>query len=122
MIGENQGGFPAGMKTLPESAAHVQLFLEPQRDSEPKTPQPRRGKGEVSFEQAIEFGQGFIIKDDIIELLVFKAGFLETISDRMSRKTRIVLLAGESLFLGSGDNITIHDQGGGTVMIKCRDA
>jgi hypothetical protein len=33
-----------------------------------------------------------------------------------------MLLAGKPLFLGRGDDLAVHDQGGGGIMVESRDA
>ena len=46
----------------------------------------------------------------------------EAVADRMERKPRIMLLAREAFFLGSGDNPPIAHHGRGGIMIERTDA
>ncbi len=47
---------------------------------------------------------------------------VEAILKRVPRKAGVVLLAGEALFLRGGDDLAVHDQRRGAVVIERRNA
>ena len=56
--------------------------------------------------------------DDMIDAIEVAAALIETIADRVFRKRRIMLLAGEPFFLSSGNNLAVLQECGGAVVIE----
>jgi hypothetical protein len=54
----------------------------------------------------------------MIDSIEADAGSLQTITQGMVRESGVVLLAGEALFLGGGDDASILNERGGTVVIE----
>src|SRR5262249_13396277 len=59
---------------------------------------------------------------DLVKLVELCVNFLQAIGDGIGRKRRIVLLAGETLLLRGGQNMTVLNQRGCAVMVKCRNS
>jgi hypothetical protein len=74
--------------------------------------------GEVRLQKTVELEKGFFIKDNIIQILRFNGSFPQTVVDRMHRQSMIMLDPRKSLFLSSGDDPAVPQQGGRTVMIE----
>src|ERR1700686_3978309 len=98
-----------------------QLFAQPQRQRHPKRVDPARRKRKIGLEQTLELEKWLVVECDEIDL-VGAPRRREAIFDRAARKSGVLLLAGEALFLGGGDDLAVVDQGGRTVVIERRDA
>ena len=70
----------------------------------------------------MELQDRLVIEGDEVDVLRLDASAFETECDGLSRVSRVVLLAGEPLFLSSRNDFTIAQQGGGRIMIEGRDA
>src|SRR5207237_7840119 len=75
---------------------------------------------EIGLEDALELQQGLIVESDIRKVAHAHAARVETIRDRVLWKTLVTLLPCESLFLGSGDDLTIAQQTCGAVVVERR--
>src|SRR5436309_2017356 len=122
VVCKNQPGGAGLAQLLLQSSAHVQFVLQPKRHRHPKTAKTGRRVGEVSFQEPIKLGQRLVVKRDVSQLVRLDAAFLQAISDGAGGKTCIVLFATETLLLRRSDNVPVHNQRGGTVVIKGRDA
>ena len=56
---------------------------------------------------------------DVVEIDIAR---LQTVADGMGRESRIVLSAGESLFLSRRDDVAILDEGSRSVVVEGGDA
>ena len=118
MIGEDQPGTRRPSQTAAQGPPHVQLVLEPQRHRQAKTAEPRRREGQVGLQQALELGQRFVIKGNIVQVLRRDSAFLQTIAESLRGECRIMLDPGEPLLLGRGDDPAVDHQSGGAVVIE----
>ncbi len=83
-----------------------------------KLTEPSRGVGKVGLEDPFEPKERFFMKDYKIERSAIYPSFLEAVTDRFGRESRIVLDAGEPLFLGGCDNLTVPNETRCAVVIK----
>ena len=56
-----------------------------------------------------------------VDILQRYTGLVQTISNSVSRKTRIVFFTCKALFLRRSDDVTVYDQRSGAIMIICRN-
>jgi len=127
MIGEEKLCFPIdGVVDLPEMIAQQafleQFFLQPDRDRLAERLKAARREGEIGLEQALEFEERLFVEHDVIEFGRLDVISGKTIANRGAGKIRVVLAACEALFLGGGDDLAVHQQCGGAVVVECRDA
>src|SRR6266581_613710 len=99
-----------------------QLLLQPDRNSLAERLKAAWREGEIGFEKALEFEERLFVEHDVVEFGRLDIGRGKTIANRRHWKIRIVLAARKTLFLGSGDDLAVHQQGGGAVVVECRDA
>src|SRR5262245_17868364 len=121
MVEEHQRRLGRPAQALANLTTEVQLVFEPQRHRQAKAAQPSGGVSQVRLQQTLEFREGLIIESDVIELVWFQTAFLKAVSDRLEGKTGVVLLAREALLLCGPDNVAIHNQRRGAVVVKGRD-
>src|SRR5437899_10494500 len=96
--------------TLPDIVGHPELVAQPDRQRRKIRAQTARSAGRVRLDEPIELDQGLLVEADEIEIGGRNSAFPQAIFDRALRKARIVLLAGESLFLSGSDNAAVLDQ------------
>ena len=99
-----------------------EFLLDPDRHGREERGGASGGERQIGFKQAFEFYEGLVIEDDVANVLEANAGLGQTIADRMLRKARVMFFSGEALFKGSGKNLAVADEAGGTVMIVGGDA
>ncbi len=87
-----------------------QLAAKPQRHRHDVGAQAARRGSDVGLQQPLELQQRLFIKTDEIELPGGNASLAQAIRHRVRGKRRIVLLAGEALFLRRGHDASILDQ------------
>ena len=87
-----------------------------------KDENPRGAKRQIGLEQPLEFQERLVVEDHAVELRQPAACLGETIGDGAAGKARIVLLPGEALFLGGGNDAPVDHDGSGAVVIERRDA
>ena len=73
-------------------------------------------------EEPLKFKKWLFVKDYIIELIDAGSSFLKTVSYRPAGKSCVILLAGEALLLGRGDNSPVLEQHRRAVVIEGRDS
>ena len=83
---------------------------------------PAGAKGEIGLQQPVEGQQRLVVEPDVIDLVEGDPSGVETVRRRLGRKARVVLLPGESLLLGSRDDLTIPHQRGRAVVIEGRQS
>ena len=116
MLGKQQPLFPVDflaemiLQRVTDDGFLEELFFEPYRKRRHKAAKPARCEGEVGLEQSLELQKRLVVENDMIDIGGLEPAFGETIIDGVRRKPRVVLLAGESLFLRSRDDLAIHDQ------------
>ena len=123
VLGEEDGGFGfEGGEVAADGAAQVEFFLEPGGEDVAEGDPAFGGNAEVRFQEPGEFSDRFIVKNDGIQLIGGKIGVLEAPLDGMDGEAWVVFLAGESFFLGGGEDRTALDQGRCCVMVEGGDA
>ena len=127
MFGEKQAARPVivGVEAFELARQQVllkELFAQPQRHGHAKGGESTRCEGEIGLQQAFEFEKRFVVEDDEIHPVEADAGLFQAIADGVNGKAGIMLLAGEALFLGGGDDAPVPDQDCGAVVIEGGDA
>lgn len=74
------------------------------------------GKGRV--QQTVQFDQRLVIKNNGIEICRRQNRLIQAKNKGLQGKGQGILRPAETLFLGGGDRHTVHEQSGGTVVIK----
>jgi hypothetical protein len=108
--------------TLPDDLLDVQFLAEPNGKGLQPRPQPFGSDRQISQEQALKSQEWFVVKNDIGQILCHDVRLFQAIPDSVFRKSGIVFLPCEALFLSGGNNFTITDQAGGTIMVKAGNA
>ncbi len=103
---------------LPEERAHQQLFLDPHRHGHEKARQSPGRKAVVGLQQALELEIGLVVKGHRGKIAELEPRLRHDVGQGLGRKVGVVLLAGEALFLGRGDDLAVHQDGCGAVVIK----
>jgi hypothetical protein len=99
-----------------------QLLFQPERDRHTEGAKSFGSEGKIGFEQALELEKWLVIEGDVIDFAKRDAALVQTISERMVWKTRIMLLAREALLLGGGNDLSIDDQRRCTIVIERRQS
>ena len=81
-----------------------------------------RNSCEVGFYQAFEFQKRLVVEYDVFDAIEATTAFPETIGDRFTGESRIVLDPRKALFLCCRNDPPVLHEGRSTVMIECRDA
>src|SRR5262249_32716608 len=105
-----------------EQALLEQLLLQPKGDRHAERAEAARRERNIGFHQPFEFQERLVVEHDVIELVEFRAGFLETIGDGVVWKRWLVFLAGEAFLLYRGHNAAVLYQRGCAIVVKGRDA
>ena len=98
---------PLFFQGIADNSFLKQFILQPDGQRSCKTPESKRGKRQIRFQQALELQEGLIVEDDIINIGGTQACFVQAILDSIRRITRIMLPAGESFLLSGGDNLPL---------------
>ncbi len=100
----------------------LHLLLQPDRNRHAEALEARWRKRQVRLEQALEFSQRLLVEDDVVDVAPASPACAETILNGVGGKAGIMLLAGEPLLLRGGDDVAIHDESGGAVVVEGRNA
>ena len=95
-----------------------QLLLQPQRDRHAEGAEAPGSECEIGFEQPFELEERLVVERDMIDVGEADAGLGQAIGDGVMRETGIVLLAGEALLLGGGDDLSVDDQCRGAIVVE----
>ena len=98
-----------------------QLFLQPQRQRVSKRIEATRRKSQVGFQQPVELQERLVVEGDEVQLARLQTADGQTSPDSLQRKGRIVLDAGKTFFLGSGDDTAVNHQGRGSIVVISRE-
>ena len=85
-------------------------------------PKANGGKGQVGFQQPLEFQKRLVVEADVIELLGPQPGLFQAVIDGLLRKVVVVFVAGEAFLLRGGNDLAVDHQRRGRVVVKSRDA
>ena len=94
------------------------VFSGPKRYRHQKTSQTGWRIREIGMQNPIEFQERLFVERHVIELIDVEAAFTKAISHRVLRKTRVVLFACESFFLGRCNDFSFAHQACRAVVIK----
>jgi hypothetical protein len=124
VLAEQKISVPAaadGLEFLPQQVLEEKLFPQPQGNRHAEGAEPPRREGEIGLDQSLELEERLVVEHHMVDVPQGGPPLLEAIADRVPRKPRIVLLAGEALLLGGCDNATVLDQRGRAVVVEGRD-
>ena len=76
-----------------------------------------RGITQIRFQKPLKFDQRLIVKYDLIQIGDGDIRLLQAVGNGPARKTGIVFLAGEALFLSRCQNLTVAQESGCAVVI-----
>src|SRR5437899_11441539 len=62
VVGEDQPRLARSLKALPESAAHVEFVLQPDRHGQTKAPEPGGRIGQVGLQQTVKLRQRLVVE------------------------------------------------------------
>src|SRR5262249_39844526 len=79
-----------------------QLLLQPDRQGGDKRPSATRRKREIRLQEPLELHEGFVIEDNVAEVLDSTVRLAETVMYSMAREARVVFFPRKSLFLRRG--------------------
>jgi len=122
VLGEDVAALVGAVQGLVHLAGQVQLLLEPDGQAREELAESAGGVGQVGLQEAFEFEQGLLIEDDVVEVLRTRSGGLEAVVHGMGGEPAVVLDPREPLLLGGRDDLPVPHEGGGAVVIECRDA
>jgi hypothetical protein len=80
-----------------------------------EAPQPARCGRQVTRQQSLEFNDGLLVEDDVIDVVDRDASVIKAPADRLMRERRIALDACEPLFLSRVNDVAVFNQRGGRV-------
>src|SRR5919109_1014662 len=98
------------IKLAQDLGALKKLLLHPERHGLAEGLEAARRKGEIGLQQPLELEERLVVEGDEIDLGGPSAGELETGANRVVREARIVLFAGEALFLRRRNDATVLEK------------
>ena len=99
-----------------------QLLPHPQRNRHLERTQSGRGEGEIGFDQPLELQEGFVVENDIVQIVEMDSGFRQAVRHRVAGKTGVVFFPAEALFLSSRYHLAVFHQGRGAIVVKSRNS
>jgi len=69
MIGEDDAFAEFALEASADLAREVEFLLDPLGDGFDEGCEAGGGKGEITFEQAVEFEEGFVVEGDKVDLV-----------------------------------------------------
>ena len=103
---------------LAQQRFQEQLFLQPDGQGGHKRPTATWRKRQIRFQEPLELHEGFVIKDNVAEVLDRTVRLAQTVPDGLAREARILFFPRKPLFLCCRKNRPIANQTGGTVVIE----
>ena len=100
-----------------QETLQIELLLQPHRHGGEERPEPPGGVGKVGLQQTLELDQRLVVEDDVVEFLQAQSALLQAVLDGEPRETGVVLLAGEPLFLGRGEQFAVAQKRRRAVMV-----
>ena len=128
VLGEEQPCIPVDavaerrLQCLRKDVLLEQLVLHPHGQRLAKGRESARRERQIRLEQALELQERLVVEGDMVEIAGRQAGFLEAVAHGVLGKTIVVLLARETLFLRGRDDLAVHHEGGGRVVVVRGDA
>ncbi len=108
-----------GLATGPECLRYA---LRSIRAACAKGPKTEGRKGEIGFQEALEFQEGFVVESDGIDLADAHPFFRQAVFDSPAGESGVMSLPREALLLGSRHDFAIPNQGCRTIVVKGRNA
>ena len=109
-------------KFVTNRLSQIQFLIQPGRHRPQEAFQPQRRDGQRGFQQPRELRDGFVIKDDRVQVGGEQSGVLEAKPDRAERKPLVILEAREAFLLRGRHDLSITQQGGGRIVVVGGDA
>lgn len=122
MTGPNDAMASFATESFLDGASHEELFAQPRGHGLREGSKAHWRESEVGLEQSLELEQRFFIEGDVIDLIGFEASGIEAIANGVGRETRIMFDSREPLLLGCRNDLAVHQQSGGGVMVEGGDA
>ena len=94
------------------------LFLDPQGHGHAEGVEAPGGKLDVGLQQPLELEKRLFEEDHIVHFVQANAGRIQAVGDGCAGKASVVLFPREPLFLGSGHDLTVFEDGGCTVVVE----
>src|SRR5262245_32639574 len=110
------------VELLAEISIHPELVFDPHRTRHQELAQTAGRNAEIGLDDTSELADGLVVEADGTQLIDPDAGLAQAIGHRLLWKPRITLLARESLFGRSRDDLAVAHNGGGAVVVVGRDA
>lgn len=93
-----------------DELGEMEFLAQPQRHGHPVAFQSGRDETQIGFQKPFKFYEGLVIKDHVVQLVLFNPTLFQTILDGVYGEFVVVFLAGKSFFLGRGDDFTVPDE------------
>src|SRR6516164_8141021 len=88
----------------------------------PEDPPGLRVHLQARHKDAVQLAEGFLEKNDIIQVGALETSLVETEADSVRGETEVVLDPGKTFFFRGGYQHTIAQQDGGSVMVIARNS
>ena len=127
MFGKEQFAVPVhrrveGFQAAAQQILLKELFLDPKGYGHTERAEAPGGHSHIGFQQPLELEKGLVVKDYPVEIGRGQAAGLQAVVDGALGIAGVILLAGKAFLLGGRNDAPVHDQGGGAVVIKGRQA
>src|ERR1019366_4771635 len=122
VVREDESRFARDVEALAQRPSHVKLILQPQRYREAEAPEAGGRVSKISLQQPVKLRQRLVIEGDAVQILRLESSLGEAVGDGVGGKAGVMLLAREPFLLGRRNNIPLHDQRRGAVVVECGDA
>ena len=107
---------------LTNHGARVELLAQPHRHGLHELRDPLRRDAEVGLQDPLELEDRLVVERDRAEVGRGDPRLAQAVVDRVAREARVVLLAGEALLLGRGEDLAVAEQRGGAVVVVRADS
>src|SRR5262249_29612918 len=126
VLAESQAIIPVKVRLNRLEFAGEQRFLkqflaQPQRQRHAKRGEAGWTQGKVRFQEAFEFDERFVVKDNEVDIFQLYPPRAQAKVDCVPRIAGVELLACEALFLRGSNDAAVLDQCSSTIMIEGRD-
>ncbi len=119
---DGPGAVAAGAEGLVDLVGHPALVLEPGGDGLEEGAEAFGRDLGIGGEEAGELGDGLVVEHHQIEIARADLALTQAVGSGVDRDAGVVLLAGEALFLGGGDDLAVAHQAGAAVVVEGADA
>jgi hypothetical protein len=96
---------------------YPKLLFDPQGHRCEKRSDPGGGIGKISLKKALKLDERLVVEGNVVEFVGRNPALLQTGLDGKLRKSMVVFLSAEALFLDGAHDLAVSNKTGGTVMI-----